>query len=258
MITNIGSIQIKDSKLLQGVNARFAYDFANHDLAIGKPTKQRLGATLTEWRLTVRLHYQFCDPATVLAQLQTVLNNGNPVPLVFDYLDYVGYVTLDDVDVTFVEVATSGRPLIIDGNLTLSEFSGDTTIRPKAPAVQDVKAVQQNPIATAQTPDINTLLPTEQPLQSLERALIAQMRARALLRQAVDVGNGDFTKINDLTQTASLLFGELKKNTIIGTLPPTTIPAHQGNVGTVLDTLNGGKSVFATLAKQRILRKLAI
>lgn len=255
MITNIGSIQIKDSKLLQGVNARFAYDFAKHDLAIGKPTKQRLGATLTEWRLTVRLHYQFCDPATVLAQLQTALNNGKPVPLVFDYLDYVGYVTLDDVDVTFIEVATSGRPLIIDGNLVLSEFSGNTTIKPTAPAVQSQTA-QNTPIATAQTPDINTLLPTEQPLQSLERALIAQMRARALVRQAVDVGNGDFTKINDLTQTASLLFGELKKNAIIGTLPPTTIPAHQGNVGTVLDTLNGGKSVLATLAKQRILRKV--
>lgn len=255
MITNIGSIQIKDSKLLQGVNARFAYDFAKHDLAIGKPTKQRLGATLTEWRLTVRLHYQFCDPATVLAQLQTALNNGKPVPLVFDYLDYVGYVTLDDVDVTFIEVATSGRPLIIDGNLVLSEFSGNTTIKPTAPAVQSQTA-QNTPIATAQTPDINTLLPTEQPLQSLERALIAQMRARALVRQAVDVGNGDFTKINDLTQTASLLFGEIKKNAIIGTLPPTTIPAHQGNVGTVLDTLNGGKSVLATLAKQRILRKV--
>lgn len=257
MITNIGDIQLTDSRLLQSVNARFAYDFAKHDLAIGKPTKQKLGATLTEWRLTVRLHYQFCDPGAVLAQLQIVLNDGNPVPLVFDYLDYVGYVTLDDVDVTFMEVATSGRPLIIDGNLTLSEFSGDTTIKPPAPAVQS-QITQNTPIATAQTPDINTLLPTEQPLQILERALIAQMRARALAKQAVDVGNGDFNKINDLTQTASLLFGELKKNAIISTLPPTTIPVHQGNVGTVLDTLNGDKSVLATLAKQRILRKLAI
>lgn len=256
MITNIGSIQLTDSRLLQGVSTKFGYTYATHELAVGKPSRQSIGANLTEWRLAVRLHYQFCDPATVLAQLQTVLNNGKPVPLIFDYLDYVGYVTLDDVDVTFVEVATSGRPLIIDGNLTLSEFSGDTTIRPKAPAVQDVKAVQQNPITTAQTPDINVLLPTEQPLQSLERALIAQMRARALVRQVKEVGNGDFTKINDLTQTASLLFGELKKNAIISTLPPTTIPAHQGNVGTVLDTLNGGKSVFATLAKQQILRKV--
>lgn len=256
MITNIGSIQIKDSKLLQVVNARFAYDFAKHDLAIGKPTKQRLGVTLSEWRLTVRLHYQFCDPATVLAQLQTVLNNGNPVPLVFDYLDYVGYVTLDDVDVTFVEVATSGRPLIIDGNLTLSEFSGDTTIRPKAPAVQDVKAVQQNPIATAQTPDINTLLPTEQPLQSLERALIAQMRARVLVRQAVDVGNGDFDKINGLLQTANDLFGKLKKDNVIDTLPPMAMRVQTDNVGAVLDSFGTSKATIARLAKQRMLRKV--
>ncbi|MDO5650556.1 MAG: phage tail protein [Moraxella sp.] len=256
MITSIGDIQLTDSRLLQSVNARFGCTYATHELAVGKPIKQSIGATLTEWRLTVRLHYQFCDPATVLAQLQTILNNGKPVPLVFDYLDYVGYVTLDDVDVAFMEVATSGRPLIIDGNLTLSEFSGDTTIKPPAPAVQSQTA-QNTPIATAQTPDINTLLPTEQPLQSLERALIAQMQARALVRQVKEVGSGDFTKINDLTQTASLLFGELKKSAIIGTLPPTTVAVNQGNVGAVLDTLNGGKSVLAELAKQRILRKLA-
>lgn len=256
MITNIGSIQIKDSKLLQGVNARFAYDFAKHELAIGKPIKQRLGANLTEWRLTVRLHYQFCDPATILTQLQTVLNNGNPVPLVFDYLDYVGYVTLDDVDVTFVEVATSGRPLIIDGNLTLSEFSGDTTIKPKAPAVQDVKAVQQNPIATAQTHNINTLLPTEQPLQSLERALIAQIRARALVRQAKEMSGSDFDKINGLLQTTSDLFSKLKKDNVISTLLPTVVNVQAGNMQAVLDNFNTHKTTLADLTKQRLLRKL--
>lgn len=252
MITNLGDIQLKQTRILQGVGAKFSQNFAQHDKALGKPSRQRIGANLSEWRLQLKLHYLFCDPATVLEQLQTVLNNGLPVALVFDYLKYEGYVTLDDIDVTFSQTADNGRPLIIDANITLTEFSGDPTIKPPAPAVRDPS--QSKPIQTAITDDVTTLLPSEQPLQQLERALIAQHRAKALLRTIKEVGHGDYNGLNMAISTTNQALHDIDEQQFLFALPTTLPAANSSNIDAVLGQMQSEQVLYATLARQGALR----
>lgn len=255
MITNLGNIQLTDSRLLQAVGAKFSHTFATHDKAMNKPSRQRLGANLAEWRLSIRLHYQFCDPASVFEKLQNVLNAGLPVALVFDYLDYVGYVTLDELDVSFSQVADNGRPLIIDGNITLTEFSGDPSIKPPAPAVQNLSNLT-TPISTAQTLDVSTLLPTATPLQNLEKSLIAQHRAKHLLRVGKDMLNGDFTGVNQAIAVANQALTDFDEADLWTAIPTTLPSVHQGNAQAVLQQFDRQKVQSATLAKQATLRQL--
>ncbi|MFB2538806.1 phage tail protein [Acinetobacter sp. c3-l95] len=246
MITNIGDIQLKDTRSLVGVSSKFSYNFAQHDKALGKPSRQRIGENLTEWRLQIKLHYQFCDPATVLERLQHVLNQGQAVPLVFDYLNYAGVVTLDDMDVVFVQTADNGRPLIIEANLTLTEFDGDSTIKPPAPAVRDPS--QSKPVQTAVTDDINSLLPSRQPLQDLEQALIQQHQAKALLRITKQTANGDFSQSNELIERFNqyMASNALSNNgyTMVDTLPLATAQ----NIDVLTLKMQTQQGLFAQLA----------
>lgn len=252
MITNLGDIQLKQTRILQGVEAKFSQNFAQHDKALGKPSRQRIGTNLNEWRLQLKLHYLFCDPATVLDQLQTVLNAGLPVALVFDYLKYEGYVTLDDIDVTFSQTADNGRPLIIDANITLTEFSGDPSVKPPAPAVRDPS--QSKPIQTAITDDVTTLLPTEQPLQQLERALIAQHRARALLRTTKEVGHGDLAGVNQAIGTVNQTLADIDEQNFLQAIPTTLPTVNSVNIDMVLGQMQSQQGLYATLARQGALR----
>lgn len=195
MIVNIGEINLGQARATQGLSLRMGYDFASHDRPLGKPTRQRLGGKLDEWRLSFSLNHHFCDPATVLQKIQATVASGEPKQLVFDYFDYQGWVTLDDVDITFVEATDNGRPLIISGTLTLNEFTGDTTLKPKAPAMRD--NTQSKPVQTASTDDVQSLLPHRQPQQHLMEALIAQHKARAKIKSLDKAGHGDTNTIND-------------------------------------------------------------
>lgn len=199
MITHLGDINLGEVRGAHGLSLRTGYDFAKHERPLNKATKQKLGARLDEWRLTFKLHHAFCDPQAVLDKIVDACHQGEPMPLVFDYVDYKGWVTLDDVDVTYQDIAPNGKPLVITGSLALSEFTGSITPVPTAPAVRDDSQPLSNPapVQAATSEDISNLLPTRQPMQHLEDALIAQHRARALIRTIKNASNGDFSGINN-------------------------------------------------------------
>ena len=208
MITHLGDINLGEVRGVHGASLKVGYDFATHERPLGKATKQRLGGRLDEWRLTFNLHHHFCDPQSVLESIHGICAKGAPVQLVFDYIDYQGWVTLDDVDVSYQEIAPNGQPLVITGTLTLTEYVGDTTERPTKPAV---RAAGQSlsapaPVQTAMTANVADLLPTRQPMQHLQEALIAQHRARAVLRAVKEASNGDFSQINHAVQIVNDYF----------------------------------------------------
>lgn len=208
MITHLGEINLGDARSIHGLTLRSGYDFAIHERPLNKATKQRLGAKLDEWRLSFKLHHMFCEPQVLLDLIQSACAKGEPMPLVFDYVDYKGWVTLDDVDVTYQEIAPNGKPLVITGSLSLSEFTGDTAVKPTAPAVRDTSQALSNPapVQTAVTTDVASLLPVRQPMQHLEDALIAQHRARSVLRTLQGVSQGDFSQVNNATMIINAYF----------------------------------------------------
>ncbi|BBI68468.1 hypothetical protein PKHYL_26590 [Psychrobacter sp. KH172YL61] len=254
MITHLGDINLGDVRGAHGLSLRTGYDFAKHERPLNKAIKQKLGARLDEWRLSFKLHHAFCDPQVVLDKILTTCNKGEPMPLVFDYVDYKGWVTLDDVDVNYQEIAPNGKPLVITGSLSLSEFTGDTTTKPTAPAVRDDNQSLSNPVPvqTATSDNVSELLPTRQPMQHLEDALIAQHRARALIRTLSSASSGDFSAINNAT---SIVNGYFASNDWTGnTVPPLPI-IDSSNYGDLSQILNDRQAVMLELTRSAATRQ---
>lgn len=136
MIANLGSVMLSTISAPSSLGLQIGFDYANHDKPLGKPSQQRLGGKLDVWRLQFSLHYQFCDPQQSLDELSELVRNGKPVPLVFEFVDYRGSVTVNDLDVTYTQTAINGKPLIIEGSLTLTEYAGEMTDEPVRPAVK--------------------------------------------------------------------------------------------------------------------------
>ncbi len=208
MITHLGGINLGSTRAVQGLSKRSGFNFAKHDKPLSKASKQRLGAKLDEWRLSFEFNHHFCEPQATLEMIEGVCRKGEPVQLVFEYLKYIGWVTLDDIDINYSHIAPNGMPLIIKGTITLTEYVGETTPKPPAPAIRDTskRLDYPVPIQTATAPDVSVLLPNErkQPMQHLEEALIAQHRARRLLRNIDSLNDGDISALNDSINTINL------------------------------------------------------
>ena len=254
MITHLGNINLGEVRGAHGLSLRTGYDFAKHERPLNKATKQKLGARLDEWRLSFKLHHAFCDPQVVLDKILGACEKGEPMPLVFDYIDYKGWVTLDDVDVIYQEIAPNGKPLIITGSLSLSEFTGDTTSKPTAPAVRadDQSLSNPAPVQTAMTTDVTSLLPTRQPMQHLEDALIAQHRARALMRTLGGAANGDFSGVNNATTIVNGYFAS--EDWTGDTMPP--LPTiNSSNYNEVTRILDDRQQMMLELTRQAATRQ---
>lgn len=255
MITHLGDINLGDVRGAHGLSLRTGYDFAKHERPLNKATKQKLGARLDEWRLSFKLHHAFCDPQAVLDKILGACEKGEPMPLVFDYVDYKGWVTLDDVDVNYQEIAPNGKPLVITGSLSLSEFTGDTSTKPTAPAVREDNQSLSNPapVQTATSTDVSELLPTRQPMQHLEDALIAQHRARSLMRTLKGISNGDFSSVNNATQIVNGYFAS--EDWAGDTVPP--LPTiDSGNYNHVAQILDDRQSMMLELTRSAAVRQL--
>lgn len=255
MITHLGDINLGDVRGAHGLSLRTGYDFAKHERPLNKATKQKLGARLDEWRLSFKLHHAFCDPQAVLDKILGACEKGEPMPLVFDYVDYKGWVTLDDVDVNYQEIAPNGKPLVITGSLSLSEFTGDTSTKPTAPAVREDNQSLSNPapVQTATSTDVSELLPTRQPMQHLEDALIAQHRARSLLRTLKGVGSGDFSNINNATQIVNDYFASADWT---GDIVPPLPTIDSGNYNHVTQILDDRQPMMLELTRSAAVRQL--
>ena len=255
MITHLGDINLGDVRGAHGLSLRTGYDFAKHERPLNKAIKQKLGARLDEWRLSFKLHHAFCDPQVVLDKILTTCNKGEPMPLVFDYVDYKGWVTLDDVDVNYQEIAPNGKPLVITGSLSLSEFTGDTTTKPTAPAVRDDNQSLSNPapVQTATSDNVSELLPTRQPMQHLEDALIAQHRARSLMRTLKSVSGGDFSGVNNAT---AIVNGYFASADWLGDIVPPLPTIDSNNYGDLSQLLDSRQAVMLELARNAATRQL--
>lgn len=113
---------------------------------------------------------------------------------------------------------------------------------------------QSKPIQTAITDDVTTLLPTQQPLQQLERALIAQHRAKALLRTIKEVGSGDYSEVNNAISTANQTLHDIDEKQFLNAIPTTLPMVSNVNIDTVLTQMQSEQVLYATLARQGALR----
>lgn len=187
MITHLGNIRLDTNRMLNGLTLRFSPNFATHERVLNKPIRQHVGNNLDEYNLEFKLSHHFCDPQTELLKLKAVCDQAKPVPLIFGYFDYNGWVTLDNVDVSFVDTSDNGRPLTVAGTLTLTEVVDVPPLKPPTPAVRLPDVAK--PVQTVTVAEPTQLIPNKQPLQHLEDALIAEHKAQAFMRKVGITGD---------------------------------------------------------------------
>lgn len=83
-------------------------DYAEHALIARKPRLQSVGSALTERRLSVKLHSDYCDVASSVAWLVRLIEQRAPQAVVTGLGDFLGWYVLSEMERQEIAHATSG------------------------------------------------------------------------------------------------------------------------------------------------------
>lgn len=125
------------------------YDYAQHDLATGKPTLQPMGETLSQVAIDIFLRaYIGHDVAGTIETLDKLRTSGEPQKLVFGSGTYQGSYVIKYITSRVIRTDASGVIQSADMTINLLEFAErDTTTRKKTetrPAGEKPKRSLQN------------------------------------------------------------------------------------------------------------------
>lgn len=73
-------------------------EYAEHQLIDRKPRLQWTGSALTERKLSVKLHSEFCDVSAAIAWLSKLIEQHVPLPIVMGTGEFLGWYVLTDME----------------------------------------------------------------------------------------------------------------------------------------------------------------
>lgn len=79
MYSQLGEIVFEQALSPNSQELTTAAAYAEHALILGKPRLQRVGSSLDDLKLGIKLHSGFCDPQSVIDQLASYRENGDAV-----------------------------------------------------------------------------------------------------------------------------------------------------------------------------------
>lgn len=118
----LGTIAFSLVTYFEGMEAKFAADYAEHALIEGKPLLQWTGDKLDEISWDIVFHAGYCDPETEMLKLRQAVRDHKALPLVFANGDYLGYFVPTEASVTSRMLTAGGTALWIESKITLREF----------------------------------------------------------------------------------------------------------------------------------------
>lgn len=148
-------------------------DFAEHALIARKPRLQWTGDALTQLRLGVKLHSDFCDVAAAQAWLAKLLTDHTPQPLVMGTGEFLGWYVLTDMERQELVHATAGVRYA-SVTLTLREYA------PTADELQKMGTPKSPAAVRAQGDVLPGLTQVEGILRDPAKAAVRVVRGGAL------------------------------------------------------------------------------
>lgn len=137
-----------------GLDEKYAYQFAEHQVIEGKPLLQFIGDNLDETNLALRFHVSFCDPGTEFGKLKTEGDKHSALVLQFADGTIAGRRVITEIQKTTETTADNGRALSIEVKLTLREWYDPSPIvtqqiqqKTSAPALQGKGAISSPTLA---------------------------------------------------------------------------------------------------------------
>lgn len=119
----LGKISFSLVTYFEGIEAKFAAEYAEHALIEGKPALQWTGDKLDEISWDVVFHAGYCDPETEMLKLRQAVRDHQALPLVFANGDYKGYFVPVEASVTSRMLSAGGTAIWIEAKLTLREYA---------------------------------------------------------------------------------------------------------------------------------------
>ncbi len=205
MYAQLGNIQF-ELLPITGLDERYAYDFAEHQVIEGKPLLQFIGDKLDEANISIRLHRAFCDPQFQFDALKAQADLHQALPFLFATGKFLGYYVVCEITKTTVKTFADGAPLCIEGRLQLKEWV-DTNPLGTRQAAQQKSApglAGKGPVAVATAAPGNTRAIVAGQLKSGAAQMGATAGKISSLGDRLKSGFGDAAAaIADQVQTAT-------------------------------------------------------
>ena len=117
----LGNVQFELITYFDGLEGRFASDYAEHALIEGKPRLQWIGERLDEWTLKLKFHQLFCDPELELARLRNAMETHEPLPFVLATGEYKGEFVIAEISAVSEQTDRQGGLVEVAATLNLKE-----------------------------------------------------------------------------------------------------------------------------------------
>jgi phage protein U len=98
------------------------YEFAQIDVAEGKPGLQAIGESLKEIKLEFMFHQFFCDPASEIQKIRAAASEMKPLAFILSDATYRGDFVITEITNQITSTDPAGRPLSIRATLVLKEY----------------------------------------------------------------------------------------------------------------------------------------
>lgn len=120
----LGEASFSVSDGIAGFSSETGYDYAQHDLATGKPTLQPMGESLSQITIDIRLRKFFGhDVPGTIETLDKLRASGEPQKLVFASGIYQGQYVIKSISSKVIRTSASGEVVEADLTLSLLEFA---------------------------------------------------------------------------------------------------------------------------------------
>jgi phage protein U len=211
MYAQLGTIIFDNLKSPSEFEQRSAVVYAEHSLIDGKPRLQRTGSDLERIKISMDLHYSFCDVQGEIDALHDAMNAGDVLPLITGYGMYVGDFVIVNMSRELKHATPNGFLIAASVEVSLSEFvEGDKLTNLAQSAVQGGFAMLRN------TP--GTVLAFT-PIQGIAAAVSADVEAMSLESAAITRELGEaatpssrarlLSSVADRTRTITAKVGEV-------------------------------------------------
>lgn len=120
----LGDISFSVSDGISGFSSDSGFDFAQHDLATGKPTLQAMGETLSQVSIDIQLrNFLGHDVPGTIEALDNIRISGQPQKLVFASGIYQGNYVLKGISSKVLRTNRNGVVVEADIVLSLLEYA---------------------------------------------------------------------------------------------------------------------------------------
>jgi phage protein U len=150
----LGDIRFSLVTYFEGMELKFAADYAEHALIKGKPMLQWTGDKLDEVSWDIVLHAGYCDPEAEMLKLRQAVRDHKALPLVFANGDYKGYFVPTEASVSSKKLHADGGAVWMEVKLSLRECVVPPSLveaTPVKPAAAAEKPANGKPTKPAKT-----------------------------------------------------------------------------------------------------------